>query len=367
MQQTKLPVERISIESKIPVVVPKKVRNKITYLCQVIPNIEWSGVLFYEVHGSIKNFGDMKIVLKDVYPMDVGDAASTGFEHDEKLVEYRMNNPKSFGHKIGMIHSHHNMQSYFSSTDMDELVENSEFHNYYLSLVVNNVGDMVARIGFRLKENSFTAKDEQGEDFNLSIRRKKITFAYLTCEVDCTKSYIKVDAEFSERTKEILEDSKKRKEKHFEAIKNIPPIKNGIANDVDFFGTNDKLDLNNVEPEYLHPFLSNLFGVKCLPTHNVSEGDVLRSSKVLCSNKDYKQVADSILAKFPEVFNAFWTNTSVDITVDFVEEVTLEVLEFCYVQSSSRIQTEFYEYLSELLEGFLRSLVNEQEPLIPLM
>ena len=33
---------------------PLSILNKIKYLCKTIPNVEWSGVLFYSLKGSIK-------------------------------------------------------------------------------------------------------------------------------------------------------------------------------------------------------------------------------------------------------------------------------------------------------------------------
>jgi len=46
------------------------------------------------------------------------------------------------------------MDAYFSGTDMDELNENSAHHNWYLSVVVNNMGKFVAKIGYRCEGTS---------------------------------------------------------------------------------------------------------------------------------------------------------------------------------------------------------------------
>lgn len=44
------------------------------------------------------------------------------------------------------------MAVFFSGTDSSELVDNSEFHNYYVSLIVNNRNEMVAKVAFRGEE-----------------------------------------------------------------------------------------------------------------------------------------------------------------------------------------------------------------------
>lgn len=44
--------------------------------------------------------------------------------------------------------SHNNMKSYFSGTDMGELHNNAPNHTYYLSLIVNNAGEYVAKLAY---------------------------------------------------------------------------------------------------------------------------------------------------------------------------------------------------------------------------
>lgn len=53
---------------------------------------------------------------------------------------------------------------FFSGTDTTEIYENSEHHNIYLSLIVNNDNDMVAKIAFRAVQKSLTLefKDDKG-------------------------------------------------------------------------------------------------------------------------------------------------------------------------------------------------------------
>ena len=41
--------------------------------------------------------------------------------------------------KVGHIHSHNVMRVFFSGTDMDELHDNAPSHNFYVSLIVNNL------------------------------------------------------------------------------------------------------------------------------------------------------------------------------------------------------------------------------------
>ena len=83
---------------------PEKVLNQIQYLCQQIPKVEWSGILFYKVEGSIKDPENMKIILEDILPMHKGTKAYTEYSFDERVIEYMMNNEHleecRIGHKM---------------------------------------------------------------------------------------------------------------------------------------------------------------------------------------------------------------------------------------------------------------------------
>lgn len=77
--------------------------------------------------------------------------------------------------KKGHIHSHNVMNVFFSGTDTEELVVNSEFYNYYLSLIVNNKNEMVAKIAFRVdvettEKTILKYRDNEGE-----IKQKEVT------------------------------------------------------------------------------------------------------------------------------------------------------------------------------------------------
>jgi len=180
-------------------------------LCQVISEVEWSGVLFYTVEGSIKDFDKVKLIVQDVYPMDKGDTASTGYDLGEDFVEYRMDNPETLKWKIGMIHSHHHMKAYFSGVDLSELNDNTEFHNYYLSLVVNNQGALVAKVAFRGDIGGYGCKDEQGENWTLKLSNARQVMFTFDCEIKSPKVLVKVPESFADRTAKIIKDADTKK------------------------------------------------------------------------------------------------------------------------------------------------------------
>lgn len=116
------------------------------HLCSEISAVEWSGVLFFETEGEINSEQGLTITPIDIYPMDKGSSAYTEYDFSEQVFDYYDHFPERFGMKYGHIHSHNTMQSFFSGTDVQELIDNCVNHSYYVSLIVNNRNEMVARV-----------------------------------------------------------------------------------------------------------------------------------------------------------------------------------------------------------------------------
>lgn len=186
---------------------PQKILHQVKYLCSQIKKVEWSGVLFYSVEGSIKDPQNMVITLQEVFPMQKGTATFTEYDFgDPKLIEFMMANQELCSYRMAHIHSHNVMNVFFSGTDMDELHENSEFHNYYLSLIVNNFMEMTAKIAFRGSVNTSSAKDENGEEYALpNCSFHKDVLFIMNCEIQLPEETLVVSGSFEERTAEIIE------------------------------------------------------------------------------------------------------------------------------------------------------------------
>ena len=110
------------------------------------PNTEWSGILFYELSENDLNFN---IEVIDILLMDIGTSTTTGYSFNEDLITFLEENGYLMSYLstifIGHVHSHNQMNSFFSGVDINELVENSENHKFYVSLIVNNNLEMVAK------------------------------------------------------------------------------------------------------------------------------------------------------------------------------------------------------------------------------
>lgn len=150
-----------SRESKVKLHIPREVEEKILYLTRAIPDVEWSGILLYTSKGTMTEPDKFEITLKDIILMDKGSASYTSFKINEKKrdqsgyidrhIDYVEEYPESIEWTLGLIHSHQNFGVFFSGTDLEELQENSPLHNHYLSLIVNNKMEMVAKIAQHVK------------------------------------------------------------------------------------------------------------------------------------------------------------------------------------------------------------------------
>ena len=234
----KTSLERVQLKDTIKVVMPKTVLHKIQYLCRAIARTEWSGVLLYTVTGSIKRPKSVKIILKDIIPMQKGSAAYTEYSfnekkrdtsgHEDRMIDYFNANPKVLEEnwRVGHIHSHNVMEVFFSGTDMEELEENSASHDFYLSLIVNNWMDFKAKIAFRGTIDTevpvaYEALDETGKPYTLSksqlkVKKEKV-FIY-DCDIKAPiEKELSLDETFCNNVTEIIEKAKVEEEERKKA------------------------------------------------------------------------------------------------------------------------------------------------------
>lgn len=132
-------------------IIPSNVEEKIRYICNKIPKVEWSGILFYTNKGKFED-GSLRLVCKDIFLMDIGTGNYTEFEENPEVISYMTKYPKFLNCQLGLIHSHGDMKAFFSAVDLDTLKAEGSYKNHFLSLIVNNAGNYVAAITRHCKE-----------------------------------------------------------------------------------------------------------------------------------------------------------------------------------------------------------------------
>lgn len=170
MQQLKKMTE-LNLSNKPKLLISREFKRLIDYGHEKIKSDEYSGILLYTVkEGCIEDPSTLVLEVKDFYPMHIGTGTYTEYNATPEILDMYDLLPDSINQRKGYLHTHHNMQAFFSSTDMSELHDNAGNYDYYLSLIVNIAGTYCAKIATVAKqdEDSVTLKD--------SLDNKKIIF-----------------------------------------------------------------------------------------------------------------------------------------------------------------------------------------------
>ena len=188
-EKPQIPLVKGSTSYKL--IIPNSVERKIRFLCERVWDTEWSGVLFYTYTGNFED-NSMVVTCKDIFPMDIGTTTYTEFNMSPDVISYMAENPELLDCKTGLIHSHNNMATFFSGTDLETLRTEGNDINHFVSLIVNNAGKYTAAITRKIKyiqsriikydsyegEVASTEDGVTGEEiewFNLDIEFEKTT------------------------------------------------------------------------------------------------------------------------------------------------------------------------------------------------
>ena len=120
--------------------------------------------------------------------MDIGSTGATSFNYDSSIVDMYTDIPDAMTLQTGLVHTHHSMKAFISSTDFDEIVTNASHYNYYVSLVVSFDQDYVCKVAFPTEVKNtikFEIKDSNGKsipvktevvDHNLILSTLNVVF-----------------------------------------------------------------------------------------------------------------------------------------------------------------------------------------------
>lgn len=192
------------------IIIPASVERTIRFLCEQVWSTEWSGVLFYNPTGNFED-GSLEIHCVDIFPMDIGNATYTEFNMSPDVISYMAERPELLDCKMGLIHSHNNMATFFSGTDINTLQEEGNERNHFVSLIVNNAGKYTAAITRKIKYHSVRELAYDGFDGPVSIAEKEEydgeELEYFNLEIIMEEQ---VDNPFSEIA-DRLDDIRKKK------------------------------------------------------------------------------------------------------------------------------------------------------------
>lgn len=195
---------RFELAGKGKLIISKTLQGQIDYLHDKVGVFEWIGVLLYtKEEGSIIDPNSVVIKAHKMFAMDIGTPGHTQAKLDaEAVLDIYDRVPDIMELKQGLIHTHHNMDTFFSSEDWDELNINTPNHNYYLSLIVNFKGVYQAKVA--LMSNMSTVFDYADCD-DTPIHSKTDKKVIMTFSMDILKEGEEVDEDFKKRYLELKE------------------------------------------------------------------------------------------------------------------------------------------------------------------
>lgn len=144
---TKLTLHPYSGDEHFVLNISEGLEKKIREFCALSPHREWSGVLFYTYESD-----ETRTVINadDMFLMNQGTMGYTEYNLNEPEATRYMVMEGLIDHCIGHIHSHNTMKAFFSGDDTSTLLEHGTAMNNFVSLIVNNAGEYVARITRRI-------------------------------------------------------------------------------------------------------------------------------------------------------------------------------------------------------------------------
>lgn len=252
----KIKLIKIPISYKIKI--EESLKEKIDFICNKIPDIEWSGTLFYTVTGSFKD-NNLVIIAQDLFLQDIGNSFTTEFKNTTDLATFMCDNPELLTSNMGLIHSHHTMSTFFSSTDLNTLNLEGNDNNHFVSLIVNNAGNYTAAITRKLYVHQSILETSQYKTFNnvtvtnndCSYEERDVVIQYFNLEVEYTTPRYHSNS-LIERISEIKAEKAKETTAKVIVDKNYSP-NNLLLEDNNLFTPTKKAVKKVVEPLQLDP------------------------------------------------------------------------------------------------------------------
>ena len=182
MEEKQIQLPLIKRQETFDLIVTEELEKKIRFLCDKLPRNEYSGTLFYAIEGSFKD-KNLRIIAKDFFLQDIGEATYTEFQNDVDLAEY-MAYYELWEYYTGLMHSHQSFQAFFSGTDIATLREEGKDTNHFVSLIVNNKGEYCAAI---TRKVTVSIKGDETISYN-SFNNEAVDEKFM--DFERTESYI---------------------------------------------------------------------------------------------------------------------------------------------------------------------------------
>jgi hypothetical protein len=170
-----------------------------------------------DIQGTIEDPANLKINIVDFTLFDIGTGAYTEFEvTPEIIMPLYAKHPEYITMKYGCLHSHNSMPVFFSGTDTSTLLEQAFVHNFFVSLIINNNFDKIAKISYQGTRTTLQRYYNRIKQIMIPFTRDVVEEVVYV--IDCDVEYeipVTRDLELLEQIAiiEILEEEKNKKKK----------------------------------------------------------------------------------------------------------------------------------------------------------
>lgn len=185
-----VPIKRLDefpLSNKPTLIISKEVQTQIMYFHNRTGKKEWSGFLLFDQQGDLTDINSMVLTTKHIHLLDIGSETFTSISDYDPFEITDDIGDRGFDYKMGIVHTHHTMNTFFSGTDTGCLHDNAANYPFLLSLIVNFEGDYKAKIAFIGKESESNKKltlNERLSNLILDLGKSKSKDVLITC--DCT-------------------------------------------------------------------------------------------------------------------------------------------------------------------------------------
>jgi hypothetical protein len=360
-KKTTYPIYEMPDKGKI--ILTQNILMQIVYLHSVIGKTEWSGILLYDViSGNPSKPSEFVLKAKHIFLMDIGTITATSYDTNEDIVDIYDNIEGSMEMKIGHIHSHHNMNAFFSGTDNDELMENVDKHNYYVSLIVNFSGNYACKVAF-LSETKNIAwmhyTDDHGE--LKKFKSETVTKQMIVINMNIAMEY---DNDFFfkrlDQVKKKIEDAKKKqtnKNVNSQKSLNIQNSQRTIWNSTD--ETNKEPDPTNLTNSEVEKLTRNILTLNSDLEETRSVYTLLMFITDKTTEEEFNFYCEYLEMNIELVIEAFFGNRVLtdDELTNVIKEVKLSINRFYAVKQLTR----YIKMINESLDSYLKVATQDKD------
>lgn len=162
-EQSVVKIKMMKKQGSLNVTVTDELEKKFHYMRRLSPTNEFGGFLFYRINSCDNDFKKVNITCFDALQMSVGSSMYNTFKVDGELGAYMMENDYYQDKSIlcGHFHSHCNMSSSPSGTDLETYRLETLEQPVFLGLIINNSMNYTAIFTRIVEINSITYYKEK--------------------------------------------------------------------------------------------------------------------------------------------------------------------------------------------------------------